>query len=129
MSKGDGDKDETPIQFYIPRISSRGRAPIPVNQPNWKYASDYATPPAIGDWIFSTLFTIMGLVVIYLAITELNDAYVWLFLAFGLFLVYSAALMTIVRLWKYRRYKNNSPDKDVNEKLKRKQPKRRKDYR
>ena len=129
MSKGDGNKDETPIQFYIPRISSRGRAPIPLNQPNWKYAPDYAAPPRIGDWLFSSLFAVMAFVVIYLGITEINGSYKWLFFIIGITFLYFSALMTVVRLMKYRRYTRNLPNEETREKLKKKQPKRRKDYR
>jgi hypothetical protein len=129
MSKGDGDRDETPIQFYIPRISSRGRAPVPLNQPRWKYAPDYATPPGVGDWLFSALFTVMATTVIFLAVTELDNFPKVLFIVIGVIFIFFSTQMTVMRLWKYRKFMKSVRKNETREKPEKKQPKRRKDYR
>jgi len=128
MSKGDSDKDETPIRFYIPRISSRGRAPIPINQPNWKYGSRGA--PKLGEWIFMNAFGLIITLAFYLIATKGFNLSFWMGLiaaSFGVLLLAGLNNRLYQQLIIYR---NNLEEYKTRRKPEeKKQPKRRKDYR
>ena len=126
MSKNDGDRDETPIQFYIPRISQRhGRAPVPVNQPHWKYNT---SAPGRTEWaliIFINLIFIFSFFVIAIQ-SNGNGGLVGL-LVMGIACILISA--NIIRM--YLRARTNqklAPQGSRRAKPKKRHPKRRKDY-
>ena len=65
MSKNDGDRDEAPIQFKVQPFRLRGKAPIPVNQPNW--ISNTRNAPGRAEWalvVFVNLIFIFSFFII-----------------------------------------------------------------
>jgi hypothetical protein len=128
MSKG--DRDETPIQFSDPPMGTRGpRIPHPLNQPNWKYVPEYATPPKVGDWLFAIFFVFCSIPFFYSAFTVASAFAGLVFIILGIVFILMALQATFVRLWKYRIYKENALENETREKSKKKQLKRQKDYR
>ena len=130
MSKGDGNKDETPIQFSDPPWATRGgRLSSPINQSHWTYGSKEVSPPKLREWIFLLVFGLMLAVVFYLTATESFGLPQWVGLSVGASWILLLMRLYFIQYRRYQNYKKNHPENESREKPKRKQPKRRKDYR
>lgn len=130
MSKNDGDRDETPIQFSIPRIYSRGgRVPAPLNQPHWKYKSNTSSRPTFGVWLFVILFELFMGALAYLALTEITNASKWMVAGLAAVIFVAIPWFVLQHFLAQDRQGERTEDEESERKAKRKQPKQRKDYR
>ncbi|MFZ5879160.1 MAG: hypothetical protein ACOY0R_07310 [Chloroflexota bacterium] len=126
MSKGNNDQDETPIQFHIPSMRRSGQAPIPLNQPHWKYGR--SDPARYGgfEWFASVLMLLMSLSLLLSAI--LGPSFAWPLFPVSLVLTLATAWSLgsmMIQTWKHRslrKDKRKAPPKRT------RQPRRRKDY-
>jgi len=126
MTKHD-EKDETPIQFYIPGPGHRVQIPRPVNQPNWSYKNFSTAKPGKFEW---TLVIFLLLFSSAFSIILLHEFSTWtpLWIIVGAF-----GGLSILLIWSFlHRQRNIDSTKDGETGSKkdkpRKLPKRRKDY-
>ena len=125
MSKNDGDRDERPIRFEIPHMGHRGRAPIPINQPNWKYGTSV---PSRAEWAVMIFLDLIFVSLVYLISTRSS----WDYRFSGLILMgVLCILITANTLRTYLRAitaKKLASQGSRRAKPKKRHPKHRKDY-
>lgn len=135
MAKRNNKRDETPIEFHIPSLGELPRAPIPINQPNWVYRFFTKIEPTpvniFTQFVFTLLF--LGMIgFIFFALLEYLQS--WYAKTILLILLLAALyIWGLLAIWSfnlYRQFKNKQTETVPERKSKKKkQPKRRKDFR
>jgi hypothetical protein len=130
MGKKDGNQDETPIRFEIPMGRKSGGAPIPINQPHWKYGSRRRLyKPGVFDWIVVISFLILSLSILAFGILNFNLLSLIVFLGILMTAGSFLCLYIIIIYDKEYKLRQEAEMKAGTKKTKKaRRPKRRKDF-
>ncbi len=127
MAKRKNNQDETPIRFHTPSTRKGGGAPIPINQPHWKYNQWGKSAPGWIDWVVIVFMLFVGLY--FVMSTLLADQFSPLPFFMGLALTVITALFLGRMVIQTRNHKLQHKDDKKEEALKKaRRPRRRKDY-
>ena len=135
MVKRNNKRDETPIEFHIPSMGKLPGAPIAINQPTWVYkfiTKIEPTPVNIITQFVSTLLFLGMIGFIFFALLEYLQSWYakTILLILLLAALYIWGLLIIGSYNLYRQFKSKQTEVVPERKSKKKkQPKRRKDFR
>lgn len=128
MAKKDNNNDETPIEFRIPNSYGRqANIPIPINQAKWIYKK---AKTGVVDWFFATIFVLIAISLIIIMVIK-KEIPIGLLLSTVGFGGGGVAQLHHLIIRAIKDKKRPAPDKTIETKAqkKKKQPKRRKDFR
>ncbi len=122
MAKKGNKKDGTPIEFYIPTASLGGkgpRVPVPINQPNWKYKTNFNHSELVIAGFFMLMAIALGILLI---VSRLYASPLWL-------VVIMLGIIAIIAFRSAKTLEFQNTENETHSKRKdKKRSERRKDY-